>query len=69
MNNNKQVVEAPGAKEPKKQKKSVGYALKAIILHVETLVVSDTMSKEDEIKVAEILKRTTEKYIKREYGI
>lgn len=53
----------------KTQKKSVGYAVKALDVHVETIIENELIEKDDLIKLKEILKKVKETYIKKEYGI
>ncbi len=54
-----------GAVEPKKQKKSVSYALKAAIGHFETLTDAGLMDDKEKKTVADILKKSKEKTVRK----
>ena len=55
--------------ESKATKKSTSYSLKAMNNHLKT-IVDDDLTTEDERKIfSEILKKWTEKFIKRDFGL
>lgn len=55
-------------KKPTKGK-SVSYALKAIITHLETLKSGKIISQEDFKTTNDIVRKAAEKYVKETYGI
>lgn len=56
-------------KEAKTQKKSTGYALKAIKKHVKTLVENGALIKEDKLTIEIAIEKATKKYVEKEFGI
>lgn len=57
------------AKVVKPTKKSTGYAIKAVDKHVKTIEEQGYLSMEGALTIREEMKKATEAYIKKEYGI
>lgn len=62
-------IEVKEAKTVKTQKKSTGYALKAIKKHVKTLVENEILIKEDKLTIEIMIEKATKKYVEKEFGI
>lgn len=56
-------------REPRKQKKSVSYAFKAVHTHITTLKDAERLTEDEAKKISEILQGATEKFVKEQYGI